>query len=71
MPINDWINYSKKNPYDTVCTLKVGDIIKAHDPDDMVNTHQELCKAGYKVEFLYEHNGIKGYYLEILEVPEC
>ncbi len=70
MPINDWINYTKKNPYDTVFSLKVGDIIITHDPDDMASTFQELSKAGYEVEFLYEHNGEKGYYLEILEVPK-
>lgn len=32
--------------------LKVGDTIKCHDPDDMIDTMNELVKSGVETDFL-------------------
>ena len=49
--------------------LQIGDTIKCHDPEDMINTMTELSRGGYDVEFVYELDGRRGYWLEITEVP--
>lgn len=33
---------------------KVGDMIKCHDPDDMIDTMNELVKSGIETDFLYK-----------------
>lgn len=45
--------------------LKVGDTIKCSNKDDMVNTMNELFKAGVDTDFLYEKDGEKGLWLEV------
>lgn len=50
--------------------LQIGDTIRCHDPEDMVETDQDLIRGGYEAEFVYELDGKKGYWLEITEVPE-
>lgn len=37
--------------------LKVGDTIKCHDPDDMVDKMEELTKSGINTDFVYEKDG--------------
>ncbi len=37
--------------------LKVGDTIKCHDPDDMIDTMNELVKSGIETDFLYKKDG--------------
>ena len=34
--------------------LKVGDTIKCHDPDGMIDTMNELVKSGVETDFLYK-----------------
>lgn len=34
--------------------LKVGDTIKCHDPDDMIDTMNKLVKSGVETDFLYK-----------------
>lgn len=50
--------------------LKVGDTIKCFDEKDLINTHNELSKSGIQTDFVYEINGIKGFFLEVLKVGE-
>ena len=42
--------------------LKVGDTIKCHDPDDMIDTMNELVKSGVETDFLYKKDGCERYY---------
>lgn len=47
--------------------LEVGDTIKCHDPQDMIEIDQELIAGGgYETEFVYEMDGNKGYWIEII-----
>lgn len=48
--------------------LKVGDTIKCHDADDMVDYMMALAKAGIDTEFIYEMNGEKGLWLEVVKI---
>lgn len=48
--------------------LKVGDTIKCHDKDDMVNTMTELAKEDIYCDFLYEKDGVKGLWLVVEKV---
>ena len=34
--------------------LKVGDTIKCRDPDDMIDTMNDLVKSGIETDFLYK-----------------
>lgn len=45
--------------------LKKGDTIKCADPEDLAQTFMELSKADIDVDFLYEKDGVKGYWLEV------
>lgn len=47
--------------------LKKGDTIKCHDPEDLANAFMELSKNDIDVDFMYEKNGEKGYWLEVLK----
>lgn len=49
--------------------LQIGDTIKCNDSEDMIDTMHDLLRGGYDVEFVYELDGEKGYWLEITEVP--
>ena len=46
--------------------LKSGDTIKCSDAEDMIKTMNELEKYDIQTDFLYEKDGEKGYWLEIL-----
>ena len=46
--------------------LKSGDTIKCSDAEDMIKTMNELEQQDIQTDFLYEKDGEKGYYLEIL-----
>lgn len=41
--------------------MKVGDTIKCHDPDDMIDTMNELVKSGVETDFLYKKDGKEGF----------
>ena len=50
--------------------LKKGDTIKWSSSDEAVDLMDELLHDGYDADFLYEKDGEKGLWLEILEVPK-
>ena len=45
--------------------LKVGDTIKCHDLDDMIDTMNELVKSGVETDFLYKKDGKEGFWLVV------
>lgn len=45
--------------------LKVGDTIKCHDQDDMIDTMNELVKSGVETDFLYKKDGKEGFWLVV------
>lgn len=50
--------------------LKKGDTIKCSSSDEAVDLMHTLDLEGYNTDFLYEKDGEKGLWLEILEVPK-
>lgn len=48
--------------------LKVGDTIKCADADDMIAVMNELTKENIETDFLYELNGEKGFWLEVIKI---
>ena len=48
--------------------LKVGDTIKCSDVDDMVNTMTNLANEDIFKDFLYEKDGVKGFWLIVEKV---
>ena len=48
--------------------LKVGDAIKCHDKDEMVEVMQKLANEDIFTEFLYEKDGEQGLWLIIEKV---
>ena len=48
--------------------LKVGDLIKCHDTEDCLKYHDELAKHDIMTDFLYEKDGEKGLWLEIISI---
>lgn len=46
--------------------FKIGDTIRCHDPKELVKVMTELEEAGIQTDFLYEQNGEKGYWLEVI-----
>ena len=48
--------------------LKVGDAIKCHDEDDLIETMKDLAEYGIETDFVYEKAGEKGLWLEITKV---
>lgn len=48
--------------------LKVGDTIKCADEEDLLNTHNDLDLNGVYTDFLYEKDGKKGLWLEVIRV---
>ena len=48
--------------------LKVGDAIKCHDADDLIETMKDLAESGIETDFVYEKAGEKGLWLEITKV---
>ena len=43
--------------------LQVGDTIKCHDKEEMVNLMTELEKENITTDFMYEKDGVKGLWL--------
>lgn len=48
--------------------LKAGDTIKCADKEDMVNTMMNLAKEDIETDFLYEKDGEKGLWLEVIKI---
>ncbi len=46
--------------------MKIGDTIRCRDAEDLVEAMTELEEAGIQTDFLYEQNGEKGYWLEVI-----
>lgn len=46
--------------------LKSGDTIKCFDAEEMIKIMNELEKENIHTDFLYEKDGEKGYWLEVL-----
>lgn len=46
-------------------TLKVGDVIKCNDKNDMAEMTQELGSHGVYTDFIYEKDGQPGYWLVV------
>ena len=45
--------------------LKVGDTIQCHDADDMIHIMTELAKENITTDFMYEKDGVKGWWLVV------
>ena len=52
------------------CEAKVCDTIKCHDKDEMLQVMTNLAKQGIFTDFMYEKDGIKGYWLVVEGVEE-
>lgn len=48
--------------------MKVGDLIKCRDKEDMVDIMYDLASEGIDTDYVYEHNGEKGFWLKVTEV---
>jgi hypothetical protein len=48
--------------------MNVGDTIKCKDPEEMVNLMYELNREGIETDFMYEKDGVKGLWLEVVKV---
>lgn len=48
--------------------LHVGDIIRCSDAEEMIDLMTELAQQDIETDFLYEHSGKKGLWLEVLKV---
>lgn len=48
--------------------LKPGDTIECVDKEDMVNTMMCLAQDDVETDFLFERDGVKGYWLEVIKV---
>lgn len=49
-------------------TLNVGDTIECANPEDMVETMYALIGEHIDTEFVYEKDGKKGYWLEVVSI---
>ena len=47
--------------------LQVGDTIKCHDKEEMVQLMAELEKEDIHTDFLYEKDGVKGLWLVVVD----
>lgn len=50
--------------------LSVGDTIKCANKDDLLQTHNELAKNNIMTDFMYEKDGAKGLWLEIISIEK-
>lgn len=48
--------------------MNVGDTIKCKDPKDMVDYMYALNREGIETDFLYEKEGEKGLWLEVVKI---
>lgn len=47
--------------------INIGDFIKCHDKDEMIDLMSDLLDEGFEADFCYEKDGEKGYWLEVLD----
>ena len=59
------MRYKRKEP-----GLQVGDTIRCHDKDKMVNISMELDHEGIDTDFLYEKDGQKGLWLVVVDIKK-
>ncbi len=45
--------------------LKIGDTIKCHDPEDLIENMYGYESVGIRTDFCYEMDGERGYWLVI------
>lgn len=50
--------------------LKKGDLIRCHDADEAAGYADALQQHGIDWDFVYEHDGEQGIWIEIKEVEE-
>jgi hypothetical protein len=50
--------------------LKPGDMIECVDKEDMVETMMQLAQEDVETEFVYERDGVKGYWLEVIRIED-
>ena len=50
--------------------LKVGDTIKCANKEDLLKTHNDLAENGIQTDFMYEKDGVKGLWLEIISIEK-
>ena len=50
--------------------LRIGDTIKCANKDDLLETHNELAKEGIITDFMYEKDGVKGLWLEVIKIEK-
>ena len=50
--------------------LKVGDTIKCANKEDCIRTHDDLQKNGIQTDFMYEKDGVKGLWLEVMKIEK-
>ena len=48
--------------------MNVGDTIKCHDAEEMVDLMYQLNREGIETDFLYEKDGEKGLWLVVTKV---
>ena len=48
--------------------MNVGDTIKCKDADEMVDLMYELNRECIETDFMYEKDGVKGLWLEVVKV---
>ena len=48
--------------------MKIGDVIKCRDADDMAEVAMELAKCGIDTEFSVERGGKRGLWLEVVGI---
>lgn len=48
--------------------MKPGDTIECADKEYLLNTHNDLALNGVYTDFLYEKDGKKGLWLEVIRV---
>ena len=47
--------------------LNIGDTIKCANADEMIALSEKLAKEDIKTDFVYEKDGVKGLWLEVVE----
>lgn len=52
-------------------TAQVGDTIKCNDKDEMLQVMTNLAKQGIFTDFMYEKDGMKGYWLVVERIKDA
>ncbi len=50
--------------------MKKGEVIRCKDVEEIVDIDHGLNLLGYTTNFLYQHNGEHGLFIEIIEEPK-